>query len=96
METKNTLFAQSLVSPSRETETRNITSTSRTLCVAVRAKEDDKIVSWDHLVSYCSKFSPKLTGDCSQENVIRIFKLTGKPPEVEFSLFVKDDLLIGI
>ena len=73
-ETKNTLFAQFLVSPSRETEKRNVASTSRTLSVVARAKEDDKIVSWHHLVSYCSKFSPKLNVDCSQENVIRIFK----------------------
>ena len=91
-ETKNSLFVQSLFSPSRETEKRNVSSTLRALSVTARAKEDDKIVSWDHLISYCSKFSPKLTVDCSQENVIRIFKLTGIPPEVEFSFFVKDDL----
>ena len=60
--------------------------------MSLQVPEDDKIVFWDHLVSYRSKFSPELTVDCSQENVIRIFKLAGIPPEVEFSLFVKDDL----
>ena len=76
-ETIRTYFAQSLVSPSRNIEGRNLTSESRALCAEVHAKEMDTIKCWDSLVKYCCKFSGEFLVDCSDSKRISIFKFIG-------------------
>ena len=43
---------------------------------------------------YCSKFSPEHVGNISVSNVIKIFKFNNFPPEVEYSILIKDDLQV--
>ena len=42
----------------------------------------------------CNKFSPELLVDLSANHAIKIMKLNGFPPGIEFSLLIKDDLHI--
>ena len=90
-ETNRTYFAQSLVSPSRNIEGRNLTSESRALCAEVHAKEMDTIKCWNSLVKYCCKFSGEFLVDCSDSKRISIFKLIGTPPVVEHTVFISDN-----
>ena len=58
---------------------------------AKRLEEDfDTIDSWENFVKYCGKFSPDLIVDSSDSSCVRIFKMSGMPPEVEFSILVKN------
>ena len=44
--------------------------------------------------NYCSKFSPEHVVDVSESNVIKILKLKDLPPEVEYSIRIKDDFQV--
>ena len=90
-ETNRTYFTQSLVSPSRNIEGRNLTSESRALCAEVLAKEMDTIKCWDSLVKYCCKFSGEFLIHGSDSKRISIFKLIGTHPVVEHSVFISDN-----
>ena len=43
---------------------------------------------------YCSKLSPEHVVDISVSNVTKIFKFKNWPPEVEYSILIKDDLQV--
>ena len=70
------------------------TANSRALKAASREKELDTIDSWDMVAEYCSRFSPEHVVDISVSNVIKIFKFKNWPPEVEYSILIKDDLQV--
>ena len=91
-DTKCSLFVQT-ATPSRVPE-RNITAESRALKAAFLEKELDTINSFDMPSSYCSKFSPEHVVDVSETNVIKILKLKDLPPEVEYSIRIKDDFQV--
>ena len=44
--------------------------------------------------NYCSKFSPEHVVDVSESNIIKILKLKDLPPEVEYSIRIKDDFQV--
>ena len=92
-DTKCSLFVQ-IATPSRVPEKRNITANWRALKAACREKELDTIDSWDMVSEYCSKFSPEHVVDISVSNVFKIFKFKNWPPEVEYSILIKDDLQV--
>ena len=73
---------------------RNITAESRALKAASLEKELDTINSFDMVSNYCSKFSPEDVVDVSESNVIKILKLKDFPPEVEYSIRIKDDFQV--
>ena len=51
----------------------------------------DTVDSWDEFVQYAYKFSPELIIDSSDPDSLRLFKITGMPPEVEFSVMINND-----
>ena len=50
--------------------------------------------SWDSLKKYWSKFSSELLTGISDNNIIKVFKLTGVPKVVDFSVFIQTDFSI--
>ena len=89
--TSSALFVQTAVTSPREPDKRNVTAEAR--AEAARSIEEavDNIDSYANLVKYCTKFSPELVVDTSDPTTIRILQLNGRPPEIEFSLFIKDE-----
>ena len=55
-QTKQLLFSQSLTSPERYVEEREVTAESRALKVKTRHDEVDRLGSWSNVVNYCLKF----------------------------------------
>ena len=56
----------------------------------------DTVDSFSNLKKYCSKFSPELLVDLSDNHVIKMMKLNGFPPDIEFLLLIKDDFRIEV
>ena len=54
----------------------------------------DTIVSFGILRKGCYKFSQELSVDLSGNRAIKMMKLNGFPPDIEFSLLITDNLHI--
>ena len=78
-------FSQSIISRNRDVKIRAVTAESRA------AKNDlrDKIDSWNDMIKYCTKFSDLVVS--AEKTAIKIFRLNGVPPNVEFSIYIYKD-----
>ena len=84
-------FVQSLLTADRSVEVRTVTAESR----AARENLGDKILSWNDVIKYCKKLDRGLIVR-SENTCINIFKLSGEPPDVDFSLFLQNDFRVDI
>ena len=64
----------------------NVTAESK----AARENLGDKILSWNDVIKYCKNLDRDLIVK-SKNTCIKIFKLSGEPPDVEFSVFLHND-----
>ena len=83
--TKSSLFVQTNFSPRAV-----ITAESRRLNEEARKLEADRIASFDQIFNYCTKFSPEHIL-IQESNAVKIVKLNGWPPEVDYSILVTND-----
>ena len=70
---------------------RMIASENRKLNAKQLEKELDIIDSWENLLKYVDKFADNLVMDKSDYTCIRLFKLSGMPPDVQYSILVKNN-----
>ena len=82
------------MTPTREPKKRNVTAESRALTSKASGKVLGAVDSFSNLKKYCSKFSPEFLVDLSDNHVIKIMKLNRFPPDIGFSLLIKDDFCI--
>ena len=73
----------------RSVEVRTVTAESR----AARENLGDEILSWNDIIKNCKKLDRGLILK-SKNTCIKIFKLSGEPPDVEFSLFLHNDFRV--
>ena len=75
----------------REPDKRNVKTESRVLNAAAREDAWDVVDSFSNTLKYCANFFPEHLVDVSNPTSIKIVKLNGFPPEVEYFLLIKDD-----
>ena len=76
----------------REPDKRNVTADSRTLYAAAREDALDVVDSFSNILKYCAVlYCPEHLVDVFNPTSIKIVKLNGFPPDVEYYLLIKDD-----
>lgn len=75
---------------------RNVTSEVCAQSAALKSAGEDKTDTFDGLMQYCYKFTPKNCIDNSASGGAQILKFKERfPPEIEYSLLIHDSFQVG-